>query len=263
MTLKIGIAGASGRMGLNLLRAVKNDPELELSFGLVRAGTEQDAAEHLQHNGLGALVAQLTPDMDAFVKQSDVIIDFTTPALSLELAEKAKALVCGTTGFSPEHFAQLEALGKSKPIVWAPNMSVGVNALMALVQKAAASLDAAYDIEITEMHHKHKKDAPSGTALGLGRAAAAGRGVNLDDVAEYARDGITGEREKGTIGFTALRGGDVIGDHTVCFAGPGERIELSHKASNRNIYASGAARAAKWLASKPAGFYSMQDVLGL
>lgn len=263
MTLQVGIAGASGRMGIQLLKAVRSDDALSLSHGLVRKGTLEGAQEHLRHNGLGALVDQLTPDIDIFTKNADVIIDFTGPALSLGLAEHANGLVCGTTGFSEAQFATLQEAAKRIPILWAPNMSIGVNALMALVEKAAASLDTGYDIEITEMHHKHKKDAPSGTALGLGRAAAKGRDVALDEVAEYARDGITGERTKGTIGFTALRGGDVIGDHTVCFAGPGERIELSHKASNRAIYAQGAIRAAKWLAGKPAGFYSMQDMLGL
>lgn len=261
MTLNIGIAGASGRMGLQLLQAVHEDTRTQLASALVR--DPQAATQMLKSHGLGDLAAQLTQDVAAFTSASDVIIDFTTPALSLELMQKAKALVCGTTGFSADEFEQLKEAAKQTPILWAPNMSVGVNALLALVERAAATLDDSYDLEITETHHKHKKDAPSGTAIALGHASAKGRDVALDDVAVYAREGITGEREQGSIGFTALRGGDVIGDHTVLFAGPGERIELSHKAINRRIYADGAVHAANWLSNQPAGFYSMQDMLGL
>ena len=178
--------------------------------------------------------------------------------------ESGTALVVGTTGLDANTQAAVEAAAKSAPLVQAPNMSLGVNLLMALVEQAAAKLGPeAYDIEIVEMHHRHKVDAPSGTALGLGEAAAKGRGVDLSDARVSVRDGHTGPREEGTIGFATLRGGDVAGDHTVIFAAEGERLELGHRASNRGVFAQGALRAALWAAGKQPGLYSMKDVLGL
>ncbi len=169
----------------------------------------------------------------------------------------------GTTGLDPEQTRRLEAHAQRIPIVWAPNMSLGVNLLLGLVERAAAALDAGYDIEIVEMHHRHKVDAPSGTALALGRAAARGRQVALEEAAVRVRDGITGPREAGTIGFATLRGGDVVGDHRVVFAGLGERLELAHIATDRRIYARGAVHAARWTEGRAPGLYGMSDVLGL
>jgi 4-hydroxy-tetrahydrodipicolinate reductase len=196
-----------------------------------------------------------------------VIIDFTTPAASVahaELAARARvAHVIGTTGLDETQMAAIGHAAAKAPIVQAPNMSLGVNVLLALVERAASVLDADYDIEIVEMHHRHKVDAPSGTALALGRAAATGRTVDLTAVAQKVRDGITGPRRRGDIGFAALRGGDVPGDHSVIFAGEGERIELTHKASSREVFARGAVKAARWAHGKPPGLYAMTDVLGL
>ena len=254
MVLKVGIAGATGRMGQALLTALESAEDMQLSHGLVRP-------EH------GAHKAYFTDNMEAFVREADVVVDFTNPQLSLRLSDlciaNKTAMVCGTTGFDADGFAELGEAAHQIPLVWASNMSVGVNTLLALAERTAATLDEAYDIEIVEMHHRHKKDAPSGTAMSLGKAAAKGRKIDFDKAALYAREGITGEREAGTIGFATLRGGDVIGDHSVIFAGDGERVELTHKASDRSIYATGALRAAKWLSSQPAGMYSMRDVLGL
>jgi 4-hydroxy-tetrahydrodipicolinate reductase len=197
----------------------------------------------------------------------DVVIDFTVPAASVAhagLAAKAgKGLVIGTTGLDADQTRAIEDAARHAPIVWAPNMSLGVNLLLGLVEQVARSLGDDWDIEIVEMHHKHKIDAPSGTALGLGRAAAKGRGVALDDVSVRSRDGHTGARKQGTIGFATLRGGDVVGDHTVIFAGEAERIELTHKATDRRIFARGALRAALWTKGKSPGLYGIKDVLGL
>ncbi|HSV29277.1 MAG TPA: 4-hydroxy-tetrahydrodipicolinate reductase, partial [Candidatus Omnitrophota bacterium] len=197
----------------------------------------------------------------------DAVIDFTAPAATVTHAGMAaaagKVLVVGTTGLSKDDEAKLQQAADRVPVVYAPNFSVGVNLLMALTERAASILGDDYDIEIVEMHHRHKVDAPSGTALGLGRAAAAGRGVPLDSVWCKARDGHTGARPKGEIGFATLRGGDVVGDHTVMFAAEGERVELTHKASSRAVFAKGAVRAALWAKGKPAGLYTMRDVLGL
>ncbi len=264
---KIGIVGASGRMGIALLKAIARDGDAELAHGLIRDGKQSEASQILAANGLANMTGLLTSDANGFIAASDVIIDFSNPALSIRLAKKAaelhKPYICGTTGFSTNEFDALRALSEDIPIVWAPNMSVGVNTLLALVEQTAGILNDSFDIELVEMHHSHKKDAPSGTSLALGRAAARGRGISLDEKAVFSREGITGERERGTIGFATMRGGDVVGDHTAVFAGPGERIELSHKASDRKIYAQGAMRAAFWAVRKPAGFYSMKDVLGL
>jgi 4-hydroxy-tetrahydrodipicolinate reductase len=175
--------------------------------------------------------------------------------------EMATALIIGTTGLTPEQHESVAIAAETTPIFQAPNMAVGVNLLFALTERIAALLGEDYDIEILEMHHRHKVDAPSGTALGLGQAAAKGRGVGLDDVARRGRDGITGERKPGDIGFAVLRGGDVVGDHTVVFAGNGERLELTHKASSRAVFARGAVRAALWTAGQPPGLYSMKDML--
>ncbi len=250
--MKIGIAGASGRMGCAVAE-VANAEGIEVAAGSVRAGSHFQADFPLVHH-----VTEL-------VSAADVIIDFTTPGLSADLADEVakqgKAMVSGTTGLTADQFAALERAAKQVPILWASNLSVGVALVAQLVEQAARQLDDSYDIEVLEMHHRHKKDAPSGTALSLGRAAAAGRGIDFDEQAVLSREGITGEREQGSIGFATLRGGEVIGDHTVMFAGARERIEISHKSSSRDIYAHGALKAARFLHGKAPGLYTMTDLV--
>lgn len=250
--MKLGIAGANGRMGRALLQAA--------------------AANHIENvlahaRDLTTLSEQTntTDSLDQLVEQSDAVIDFTRPELTTELAKLAgkhkTPLISGTTGL--DDLEQLAVAALHAPIVWSPNMSIGVNLLMGLVKQAAEKLDESYDIEIMEMHHRYKVDAPSGTALGLGRAAAEGRNIDFDKHATLSREGNTGEREMGTIGFATARGGSVIGDHTVIFAGDHDRIELTHKSQDRSIYAEGAVKAAIWSLHQPPGLYDMMDVLGL
>lgn len=264
--LKVVIAGCSGRMGHALLESVFADAELVLHGALDRADNPQlgrDAGE--QFGRLSGV--KVTSDVDAALNGADVLVDFTRPEASmlyLEACQKAGVgMVIGTTGFSTEQKSAIQSASKNISIVFAPNMSVGVTLLINLVEQAAKVLKDGYDIEVVEMHHRHKVDAPSGTALRLGEAAAHGIGQDLKDCAIYAREGVTGEREAGKIGFATLRGGDVVGDHTVMFAGIGERVEITHKASSRATFAIGALRAAKFLAEKKTGLYDMQDVLGL
>jgi 4-hydroxy-tetrahydrodipicolinate reductase len=223
-----------------------------------------DVGELIGEGPLGILVAA---DPDPVFAQSDVVIDFTLPEPSLRHVASAvrhkTSLVLGTTGLSAAQQADVEKAANEVAILQAANMSLGVNLLLELVTQAAAVLTPDFDIEVLEMHHRHKVDAPSGTALALGEAAAAGRQVSLEEVSQRVRDGYTGERQRGDIGFATLRGGDVAGEHSVIFAGAGERIELTHKATTREIFVRGALRAALWLAGRPAGLYSMKDVLGL
>jgi 4-hydroxy-tetrahydrodipicolinate reductase len=206
-------------------------------------------------------------DTGKLINDSDVAIEFTSAEATAEhvmlAAEHGKPIVIGTTGLTGTHDAAVRRAAERIPIVWAANTSLGINLLLGLVEQVAARLGPEWDIEIVEMHHKHKADAPSGTALALGRAAAVARDVSLDAVAQRGRDGITGPRKAGDIGFAALRGGDAVGDHSVIFAGAGERLELTHRATNRAIYAVGAVRAARWLVGRPAGLYGMKEVLGL
>jgi len=264
--LKIVIAGCSGRMGHVLLESVFADHDLELYSALDRVGNAQigrDAGEQLGRvSGV-----KVTDNIDDALKNADVLVDFTRPEASiLYLAACQKhqvKMIIGTTGFSPEQKLAIQSASKNIAIVFAPNMSVGVTLLINLVEQAAKTLSEGYDIEVLEMHHRHKIDAPSGTALRLGEAAAKGLGQDLKNCAIYSREGVTGEREAGKIGFATLRGGDVVGDHTVVLAGIGERVELTHKASSRATFALGALRAAKFLADKKSGLYDMQDVLDL
>jgi 4-hydroxy-tetrahydrodipicolinate reductase len=241
--------------------------------GCVVAGaTERAGAIELGRDvgelaGIGVLGVTLTDRPAEMFAAVDAVIDFTAPAATAAhaalAAEAGCAFVAGTTGLEDEHRAALRAAAKRVPVVWAPNMAAGVNLLFALTERVAQALGPEFDIEIVETHHRHKVDAPSGTALALGEAAAAGRGVALRDVRESGRDGITGARARGAIGFASLRGGDVVGDHTVVFAGAGERIELTHRAASREIFANGAVRAALWTAGRAPGLYGMKDVLGL
>lgn len=265
--IKIGIAGCGGRMGRALLAEVLATDGVMLAAGAERPGDAAVGRDLGELAGAAAIGIKAVDDGRVLFAAADVVIDFSAPAATAahaRIAETArKAMVIGTTGLDAFETRALEEVARLIPMVWAPNMSIGVTLLTAMVERAARTLDESYDIEILEMHHRHKVDAPSGTALALGRAAAAGRGVKLDAVWRKARDGQTGARPRGEIGFAALRGGDVVGDHTVIFAAEGERIEFAHKASSRQVFAKGAVRAARWLAGKPAGLYTMRDVLGL
>lgn len=254
-------------MGRMLIQAVAATSGAALAGGIERPGSKAVGRDLGELAGLGALNLKVGDDAAALLTVSDVLIDFTSPASTTATAklaaEQQVAYVIGTTGFSPEEEAEIAEAAKRIAIVKAGNMSLGVNLLVDLVEQVARALDPDFDIEIVEMHHKHKVDAPSGTALMLGAAAAKGREVALDAAAVRVRDGHTGVRQRGTIGFQSLRGGDVVGDHTVIFAGNGERIEVTHKASNRSVFASGAVKAALWAKGRQAGLYSMRDVLGL
>ncbi|WP_372610111.1 4-hydroxy-tetrahydrodipicolinate reductase [Aquicoccus sp.] len=263
----IVITGASGRMGQMLLRTVAASDKARLVGAIERKGHDwigRDAGEAI---GIGPLGVTIEDDpLDAFAR-AQAIIDFTAPAATLEfaaLAAQARAVhVIGTTGMNEADIATLEPAARHAVIIRAGNMSLGVNLLTRLTQKVAEALDADYDIEVIEAHHNQKVDAPSGTALMLGEAAAQGRGVSLKKVSDRGRDGITGKREKGHIGFSAIRGGDIVGEHDVMFAAAGERIILRHVATDRSIYARGALRAALWGQDKTPGQYDMMDVLGL
>ena len=265
-TIRIAIAGASGRMGRVLIRAVAEATDMDLAFALERTGHPDLGTDAGMLAGLGAANVTLTDDPLAALAKADAVLDFTTPAASVELAGLAAQArivhVIGTTGFSDSDLAHLLAAARHAVIVKSGNMSLGVNLLAALVREAAKALPN-YDIEIVEMHHRLKVDAPSGTALLLGEAAAEGRGVDLRDKRLPARDGKTGVREDGAIGFASLRGGTVVGDHTVTLAGPHERIELTHRAEDRMVFARGAVAAARWGQGRKPGIYSMTDVLGL
>jgi len=264
---RIAVTGAAGRMGRMLVKRIG-----ETEGCKVVAGSESEGSPFLGHDlgslaGVGPLGITPVTDPRALFAASDVVVDFTRPEPTVRHAELAAesggALMIGTTGLSPEQRGAVEQAAKRAPILIAANTSLGVNLLAALVQKAAAALDPGYDIEVVEMHHRMKVDAPSGTALLLGRAAAEGRGQPLEELWVKVRDGHTGEREEGTIGFATLRGGDVVGEHSVIFAGAGERLELTHKAGDRALFAAGAIKAALWLKGRPSGLYGMKDVLGL
>jgi len=266
MTIKIAIAGCCGRMGLTLVSSVHGHKGTSLVAGSERPGFDDNAAR-AQLETVGCKNLFVTSDCDTLAEQADAVIDFTAPAATLEMAaavaKKGGIHIIGTTGFSAAQQKQLETFASQSRIVQSGNFSLGVNLLETLVEQAARILNDAYDIEILEIHHKHKKDAPSGTALMLGHSAAKGRKVKLEDKKVSAREGITGERKQGDIGFSVLRGGDVVGLHNVMFAGPGEVIELKHQGFNREIYSSGAIHAALWAAKQKPGLYSMKDVLGL
>lgn len=263
----IGILGCAGRMGRRLMAIVAETPGCRLAGGCEREGSPQLGADLGELAGLGRLGLAAGGDPAALFAASDVVIDFTTPAGAVThaalAAEQGTALVVGTTGLDAAQLAALREAGKRVALVYDRNMSLGVNLLALLVEQAARALDADYDVEVLEMHHRHKVDAPSGTALLLGEAAARGRGVALEEVARRTRDGQVGARPRGEIGFATLRGGDVVGEHSVILAAEGERIELGHRASNRDVFARGAVRAARWAAGRPPGFYAMRDVLGL
>jgi 4-hydroxy-tetrahydrodipicolinate reductase len=264
--LNIAVAGASGRMGKMLVEAIAKAPDARLTGALDVAGSPaigQDAAAFLgQPSGVA-----ISANLDAALAGARCLIDFTRPEGTLKhlayCADHGIAMVIGTTGFDEAGKAAIRAAADKTAIVFAPNMSVGVNVTLKLLEMAAKSFAEGYDIEIIEAHHRHKVDAPSGTALKMGEVIAGALGRDLNDCAVYGREGVTGERDPSTIGFATIRGGDIVGDHTVLFAGDGERIEISHKSSSRVTYAHGALRAARFLAGKTSGLYDMQDVLAL
>lgn len=261
---RIGIAGCRGRMGRMLVQAIAERDDCELAGGTVRANDEWVGGDLGELCGLGALDAAVHEDPLALSAAADAVIDFTTPestATHADLAAQAKvALVVGTTGLAEFQEEALRRAARHTAVVRSSNMSLGVTLLCDLVTQVARRLDPSFDIEIVEMHHRHKIDAPSGTALLLGEAAARGRGVDLNAVADRGRDGQIGPRREGHIGFAVLRGGEVTGDHTVVFAGPSERIELKHKAGDRALFARGAVTAALWARERQPGLYSMRDV---
>ncbi len=265
--MKIGIVGCAGRMGRMLATQVLTTDGAELIGGSEAPGSEfigHDVAQLAGHEAAGITVGD---DARALFQASDTVIDFTVPAATAAHAQMAgetgTALIVGTTGLEPAQQDAIVQAATKAPVVQAANFSAGVNILLGLTERAAGILGDDYDIEVVEMHHRHKVDAPSGTALALGSAAAAGRGVDLESVSQRVRDGHTGPRKAGDIGFATLRGGDVAGDHTVVFAGDGERLELIHKAGNRAVFATGAVRAAMWAGGQAPGLYSMADVLAL
>ena len=266
MNHRIAVAGASGRMGQMLIEAVMAAPDCALSGALDRVGSPLVGLDAASFAGQTSGVT-VTADLQQGLAQSQCLIDFTRPEATLAHLRVCKELglnaVVGTTGFTPEQKAEITALAQDMAIVLAPNMSVGVNVTLKLLQMAAKALATGYDIEIIEAHHRHKVDAPSGTALKMGEVIADALGRNLQDCAVYAREGVTGERDPSSIGFATIRGGDIVGDHTVLFAGTGERIEISHKSSSRVTYAQGSVRAVRFLAGKTTGLYDMFDVLGL
>ena len=266
--IKVAIAGAAGRMGRELVEAITHsesdiavsvatvradDPALGVDVGLLAAGS--------------ALGVETVAELDSVLDNFDVLIDFTTPEATLQhlalCQQNRKAMVIGTTGFSELQHQRIANSGETIPIVFAPNMSIGVNLCFNLLEQAARVLGDDVDIEIIEAHHRHKKDAPSGTALKMGEIVAQALDRNLQQVALYGREGMGEERDRKTIGFSTVRAGDIVGDHTVIFAGLGERVEITHKASSRMTFAIGAVRAANWIADKDPGLYSMRDVLNL
>ncbi|HTD04581.1 4-hydroxy-tetrahydrodipicolinate reductase [Undibacterium sp.] len=264
--LKIAVAGASGRMGKMLIEAISNADDTVLAGALDMAGSAGLGSDAAAFLGKPAQVS-IVSDLALGLANADFLIDFTRPEGTLQhlayCAEHGIKMIIGTTGFDEEGKAAIAAAAQKTAIVFAPNMSVGVNVTLKLLEMAAKSFSHGYDIEIVEAHHRHKVDAPSGTALKMGEVIADAIGRDLNEVAVYAREGVTGERDPSSIGFATIRGGDIVGDHTVLFAGIGERVEITHKSSSRVTYAHGSLRAARFLADKQTGLYDMFDVLNL
>lgn len=267
--VKAVVAGAAGRMGSRIINLLSTSEGIRLSAAVERKGHSmvgQDACGPAGIPSSGILIL-ITDDLRAALKAGDVLIDFTMPEASLEhlrvCAEMRKPAVVGTTGFSKEAVEEIRKLSQTMPVVFSPNMSIGVNLMFKILAEIAKALGDDYDVEIIEAHHRMKKDAPSGTALKMAQVLAHALGRNLDEVGVYARKGIIGERSRKEIGIQTVRAGDIVGEHTALFAGRGERIELAHRAHSRDTFAAGAVRAAKWIVGKKPGLYDMQDVLGL
>jgi len=265
--IRIAIAGAAGRMGRALIEAAHNSATVRVTGAFGRAGSSVIGVDVGELVGIGTLGVRVVDNVDAALRDADVLIDFTPPEVTLaHLAachSARKKIVIGTTGFNPQQKEHIAQIANDIAIVMAPNMSVGVNLCFKLLDMAARVLGDDVDIEIVEAHHRHKVDAPSGTALRMGEVVAKALNRDLKTCAVYGREGVTGERDRHTIGFATVRAGDIVGDHTVMFAGIGERVEITHKASSRLTFAKGALRAAHWLESKDQGLFDMQDVLGL
>ncbi|MBW8186340.1 MULTISPECIES: 4-hydroxy-tetrahydrodipicolinate reductase [Shewanella] len=265
--VRVAITGGSGRMGRTLIEAARQQPMIYLGAVIERAGSTLIGVDAGELAGVGSMNVPITDSLDLAVDDFDVLIDFTSPEASLVhtdwCAKHGKAIVIGTTGFNHSQKEQISAYAEKTPVVMAPNMAVGVNLLWKLLEVAAEVMGDYTDIEIIEGHHRYKKDAPSGTALKMGEVIAETLGRDLDKCAVYGREGITGERDRQTIGFSTIRAGDIVGEHTALFADIGERIEITHKASSRMTFANGAMRAASWLVEQDAGLYDMQQVLGL
>ncbi|KGM40800.1 4-hydroxy-tetrahydrodipicolinate reductase [Aquabacterium sp. NJ1] len=263
---QIAIAGASGRMGRMLIEAVHNAADAQLAGALDIAASPAIGADASAFLGANSGVT-ITSDLRAGLKNARYLIDFTRPEGTMEhlrvCRELGVKMIIGTTGFTDAQKAEIEDAARDIGIMMSPNMAVGVNVVFKLLEQAARALKEGYDIEIIEAHHRHKVDAPSGTALKMGEIVAEGVGRNLQECAIYGREGVTGERAPSTIGFATVRGGDIVGDHTVLFAGIGERIEITHKSSSRATYAQGSLRAVRFLANQPHGLFGMDDVLGL
>ena len=264
---RIAVVGAGGRMGRSLIEAAREQDGIELTAAVDRAGGEAIGRDAGELAGIGRLGVAVADELERVVDGFDVLIDFTLPEATLAHAEvcrrHGKRMVIGTTGFSADQRVKLDAVAEDIALVLAPNMSVGVNLCLKLLDTAARVLGDEVDIEIIEAHHRHKVDAPSGTALRMGEVVAEALGRDLRDCAVYGREGRTGARERKTIGFETIRAGDIVGEHTVMFAGLGERVEIVHKASSRMTFANGALRAAQWIMGRERGRYDMQDVLGL
>jgi 4-hydroxy-tetrahydrodipicolinate reductase len=264
---KVIIAGAAGRMGRRIGYMVNEHPGLQIAAGFERTESPDLGKDIGELGGYGPIGIKVADGLDAVIDHGDVIIDFTFHAATMQIARRAaaknRAMVIGTTGLSPENLHELKDLTKNFPCVQAPNMAVGVNVLFKLAAKVASILGNDYDMEIVEAHHRMKKDAPSGTAMKLGEVMAQAVGRDLDKVGVFARHGIIGERTNKEIGIQTIRAGDIVGEHTVYFAGAGERLELTHRAHSRDNFARGAALAAAWVVKQPNGLYSMFDVLGL
>ncbi len=265
--MRVAVVGAAGRMGRNLIQAVHQHPELELTAATERPDSEMIGLDAGELAGVGRLNVPISHSLTKVVDQFDVVIDFTRPdatMIHLDICrEHGRKMVIGTTGLSDEQKARIDQAAKDIAIVFAPNMSIGVNLCFKLLELAARVMGDDADIEIIEAHHRHKVDAPSGTALRMGEVVAETLGRDLKEVAVYGREGHTGPRDRRTIGFETIRAGDVVGEHSVWFATEGERVEIVHKASSRMTFANGAARACAWLAGQDKGHFDMQDVLGL
>ena len=264
---KIAITGSAGRMGRSLIEACHNTDGLEVSVALEHPKSSLLGSDAGDLAGIGKLGVEVGADIGAVIDGFDVLIDFTRPEPTLANLEACRSagrrIVIGTTGFSDEQKSRITAAAQKIPVVFAPNMSVGVNLCLTLLDTAARVLGDEVDIEVIEAHHRHKVDAPSGTALRMGEVVAEALGRDLKTCAVYGREGHTGERDRNTIGFETIRAGDIVGDHTVMFAGAGEIVEITHRASSRMTFANGAVRAASWLMDREAGLFDMQDVLGL
>jgi len=264
---RIAITGAAGRMGRTLIEACHATDGLTVAAALEHPDSNLLGSDAGELAGIGRLGVPVGRDINAVIDDFDVLIDFTRPEPTLAnlrvCRQAGRRMVIGTTGFSDDQKADIAGSAKDIPVVFAPNMSVGVNLCLKLLDMAARVLGDEVDIEVIEAHHRHKVDAPSGTALRMGEVVAAALGRDLKDCAVYGREGHTGERDRNTIGFETIRAGDIVGDHTVLFAGTGERVEITHKASSRMTFANGAIRAAAWLMEREPGLYDMQDVLGL